>query len=242
MSMQNNSNFNQEGNDFKPENGIYLRPGQNIPTELIKKLTLINKAYSDNGDFPKYQRDLLELFDLKRPPTITKEVRAYIAGFIEGEGSLNIGLKKNDTSKFGMYLDPEFSVTQHVNGISNLYLILCYFHTGRLRHKNGSNATMVFTIDNRTALEEKVVPFYESYTADFGVPYKKRRLEIFKKLLQLFKERAHLKEDPLLYEILPLWDSLRMQKGQKNESFPSLEAAQQYVKDFIKKKNPAKES
>lgn len=143
---------------------------------------------------------------------------------------MNIGAKVNNTSKTGLYLDPEFSVTQHVNGISNLLLCLALFRTGRIRHKSGSNATMVFTIDNRKSLSEKVVPFYEDYTSKFKVATKERRLIIFKEALRLFDEKAHLDVDRMVNEVLPLWDVLRMQEGQKNQSFASLEAAQKYVR------------
>lgn len=223
--MTNLSNFSQDL-------GIYLQPGEKISTEFLKKLQKVNDSYTKSKSFPAYQRDLFELFQLQNPPNITKELQAYLAGFIEGEGSVNIGIKKNQTSQFGLYLDPEFSVTQHINGMSNLYLVLCFFQTGRIRHKNSSNGTFVFTIDNRASLEQKVVPFYEKYTSDFAVPYKKRRIGMFKKLLQLFHEKAHLDETRLLYEILPLWEALRMQKGQSNQSFQNLEDAQKYVKNY----------
>jgi hypothetical protein len=221
-------------NNFSQDFGIYLQPGEKISPEFLEKLREVNNKYTEIRSFPKYQKDLLELFQLQSPPNITKEVQAYLAGFIEGEGSLNAGIQKNSTSTFGLYIDPEFSVTQHVNGMSNLYLILTFFQTGRIRHKNGSNATFVFTIDNRVSLEEKVVPFYEKYTLNFSVPYKKRRTNMFKKLLQLFNEKAHLDQTRLLDEVLPLWDALRMQKGQSNQSFSDLENTQQYVKDYMK--------
>lgn len=143
---------------------------------------------------------------------------------------MSIGAKKNSTGKFKVYLDPEFNVTQHINGIANLYLVLSYFKTGRLRHKTSSNATFVFTIDNRLTLEQKVVPFYENYlSATFGTPVKKRRVWIFKTLLRLFNEKAHLDLERMLFEVLPLWNAMRMQIGQKNETFKSLKDAQDYV-------------
>ena len=52
--------------------------------------------------------------------------------------------KKLKTAKFGVIVDPEFSVTQHINGICHLYAALSIFKTGRIRHKGGSNATFVF--------------------------------------------------------------------------------------------------
>jgi len=40
----------------------------------------------------------------------------------------------------------------------------------------------------------------------------------------------------MVNEILPLWFMLRMQIGQKNESFPDLESAQQFVIQKFNKK------
>jgi hypothetical protein len=225
----------QQINIPKVQLGMYLKPGEKISQNFLNLLAAINDHYSTQKDFLKYQRDLEKLFDL-RQPKITSRTTDYLAGFIEGEGCLSVGAKKNTTGKFKVYIDPEFSVTQHINGIANLYLVLCYFKTGRIRHKTSSNATFVFTIDNRLTLEQKVVPFYENYlSSDFGTPVKKRKVWIFKKLLELFQQRAHLDLNRMLYEVLPLWDAgaepTRMQVGQKNQTFTSLPDAQDYVRN-----------
>lgn len=216
------------------EDGIYLKPGEKISEELLEELKEINGKYSRNKNFPEYQRSIGQLFRLK-PVEITEKSKFYLAGFVEGEGSLNVGAKKNTTSRFKVYVDPEFSITQHICGISNLYLAMCYFQTGRIRHKAGSNATMVYTIDNRQNLKEKVLPFYEKYIKPFGSPIKIRRAQIFKELLRLFEEKAHLDFDRMLCEVLPLWDAMRIQVGQSNETFKSLMEAQQYLKASFKK-------
>jgi hypothetical protein len=36
--------------------------------------------------------------------------------------------------------------------------------------------------------------------------------------------------------MLPLWDAMRMQVGQKNQSFGSLEQGQSYARDFLRGK------
>jgi hypothetical protein len=218
----------------KVQSGMFLEPGEKISSDFLAKLAVINAHYTKKKDFPKYQQDLGKLFDLSpdlRSPKITSRTTDYLAGFIEGEGSLSVGAKKNATSKLKVYIDPEFNVTQHINGIANLYLVLTYFKTGRLRHKTGSNATFVFTIDNRLTLEQKIVPFYENYLSSyFGTPIKKRRVWIFKTLLRLFNEKAHLDLERMLFEILPLWNAMRIQVGQENETFKSLADAQDYVR------------
>ena len=209
--------------------GIYLQPGEVISPEIINELQIANAQYTKTKNFAEYQRSIQRIFHLKPIQTKKMALQFYLAGFLEGEASLNVGAKKNQSSKFKVYIDPEFSVTQHINGISNLYLAMFVFQTGRIRHKAGSNATFVYTIDNRQSLEEKVIPFYEKYVRLYGSAFKERRVRLFKKLLCLFKEKAHLELDRMINEILPLWDAMRMQIGQKNETFRSLEEAQQYV-------------
>jgi len=51
-------------------------------------------------------------------------------------------------------------------------------------------------------------------------------------LLDAFDKKKHLEFHSFLYELAPIWDELRMQKGQSNETFQSLEHMQQYCKDF----------
>lgn len=226
--MTNNKNLKAYLNSA-PDYGIFLKAGEKLPQKLIEQLAEANKKYSKTKNFPAYRKDIGEIFKLKNVQPNEKTI-LFLAGFVEGEGSLNVGAKKNKTSRFKVYLDPEFSVTQHVNGISNLYALMTHFKTGRIRHKNGSNATMIYVIDNRQNLEEKVLPFFEKHVNPIGSPVKKRRYNTFKKLLNLFNEQAHLNYERMMYEVLPLWDSMRMQVGQRNETFKSLEDAQEYVK------------
>lgn len=210
---------------------IFILPGEKVSDFLLEKLAVANRLYSQSKNFPKYKRSIQTIFQLKPLSRKTKDCHYYLAGFLEGEASLNVGAKKNAESKFKVYLDPEFSVTQHINGISNLFLALSIFQTGRIRFKTGSRATFVYTVDNRQSLGEKIIPFYEKFICPYGSQAKIKRLQIFKRLLKLFNEKAHLDLNPMLYEVLPLWHQLRVQIGQSNESFASLQAAQAYVEN-----------
>jgi hypothetical protein len=208
---------------------ISLKPGEKISKTLLAELKTINDKYTKTKNFSEYRRSIGQLFQLT-PVQINAERLRFLAGFCEGEASMSAGIKKNKTSNFKLYIDPEFNITQHVNGISNLYIALCYFQTGRIRHKVGSNATFVFTIDNRQSLKEKVLPYYKEYVNPIGSPFKVHRTEIFEKLLLLFEEKAHLNYDRMMNEVLPLWDQMRIQVGQSNQSFKSLTEAQDYVR------------
>ena len=216
---------------------VFLKPSEPIPASILKRLKEVNALYSKDRNFSKYLKSMEDIF-LVKPIKDQKDtpLRFFLGGLLEGEGSLNVSAKKLKSAKTGLVIDPEFSVTQHINGFEVLYLPLYVFQTGRISYKSGSNATLVYKIDNRRTLQEKVMPFYEKYVFPYGSENKYQRACIFKKLLNLFDQGAHLDVDRFINEVLPLWDSLRMQKNQSNQSFASLEEAQNYVKDFVSKR------
>lgn len=204
---------------------------------LADNITEMNKGKFDHKAYTKRVR---ELFKLKSVP-ITERRLCFLAGFIEGEGSISIGAKKNNAHKFGLELDPVFNLTQRVEGVSNLYLALEVFQTGRIRFKSGSNATLVFVIETRRSLEEKVCPFFDKYMIKYNLfsNSKQSRYLKFKRMLELFNEGAHLDRDQFINGLLPIWDSMRIQKykGQTLEDFEGfkdLEEAQEFVRSFQK--------
>lgn len=214
---------------------IKLKPQESLPKDILDELKKINAAYTPKKDFSAYKDNVRKLFGLEEPQ-VTDESQAFLAGFLEGEASLNVSIKKLDTATFGVILDPEFSVTQHVNGVSCLYLAMCVFKAGRLSFKSGSNATMVYKIDNRQLLLEKVLPFYDRFVVIHGSATKRERKQIFAKLLLAFEEDKHKDKRLFIDEMLPLWDSLRMQKGQANESFTDINAVIKYIEKFLHEK------
>lgn len=231
--MSNDTNSNQ---DFGPsEMGglrppIYVEPSTKIPDSILADLKRVNGIYSKNRNFPEYKKNLEEIFHVKAKEDTTA-LRNYLGGFIAGDGSLNVSAKKEKNAKFGIVLDPEFSATQHINGIGELINILSVLKTGRISHKSGSNATMVYTIGARQSLVEKVVPFYEQYVCPHCSPLKRTRFEDFKKLLMLFEDNAHTDKQRFINEMFPLWHIMRMQTGQINQTFETLTDAQQYVRN-----------
>lgn len=216
--MQNNkSPFNKRA--------IVLAPGKRLEPEFVNQIKKLN---SDKPDFPTYKRRVENLFHLKTQK-IDNERLHFLAGFIEGEASISISIKKNNSAIFGVELDPVFNLTQHINGVNHLYLALAVFQTGRIRHKSGSNATLVFVIEPRKSLQEKVCPFYEKYVNPFSSPAKQIRYTRFKQMLELFDSKAHLDKNIFINELLPIWDSLRCQAGYQGQPFKSLIEAQNFV-------------
>ena len=93
------------------------------------------------------------------------------------------------------------------------------FQCGRIRLKHGSNATLVLVIDNRIMLKERVIPFYKQYVNPFGTEAKTIRIVKFELLLSYIEQGAHRNLNALINEMLPIWDDLRMQRGQRNQTF-----------------------
>lgn len=217
---------------------LRLSPGQQLPEDVKNALRNANQTYAKNRDFLTYKRVLQNILGLPDFVPLTEKEKLFFGGFLEGEASISIGAKKNTCSKFGVYFDPEFNLTQHVNGSIHLFRCLCHFRTGLIRYKSKSNATLVYTLDCRQSLKQKIVPFYQNYVNPYSCFAKQARFQSWCNLLDLFDENAHLDLKRFVNEIGPIWDELRMQKGQSNESFSSLEDFRHYVFAYVQNKNP----
>lgn len=216
-----------KSNANKPS--VILNPGEKLSPEIIEQLKIGDKQIP----FQEYLSKIQNLFGLSSIEC-SETLCWFLGGFLEGEGSFSVSVKKNKNSTFGVQISPGFNATQHVNGVCHLVFLLQYFQTGRIRYKKGSLATMVFIIEARDSLIQRVCPFAEKYVYPFSSNYKKKRYDLFKKLLMLLSNNAHLDRDRLINEILPIWSELRVQKGYEGETFKTLEEAQEYVRNYKK--------
>ncbi len=118
----------------------------------------------------------------------TETKKWFLAGFIEGEGSLCVSMKEHPTAKFGYYVDPEFFLYQHKSGIEILDLAKEIFGSGRIVPKCGNEDVLVFSITSRRTLIEKIIPFYEKYMV---YSYKKSIFNIFKDIVEAMDRKEH---------------------------------------------------
>jgi len=161
---------------------ITLRSGERLPNDIIESLKNANSNLTTTRNIQNYANEIADIFGISSRKIGLRE-KYFLGGFIEGEGSVNVSAKKLENAAYGILIDPEFSIAQHVNGIELLYLALITFQTGRIRYKSGSNATLVLVIDNRDVLENKVVPFYKRYVNQIGSTVKTERVKTFSKVL-----------------------------------------------------------
>jgi hypothetical protein len=95
--------------------------------------------------------------------SITEQQKWFLAGFIEGEGSVCISIKEHPTAQFGYFVDPEFFLYQIREYPQMLELAKALFGSGRIFPKQGNERVLVYAIASRRTLAEKVVPFLRSY-------------------------------------------------------------------------------
>ena len=84
--------------------------------------------------------------------SITEQERWFLAGFIEGEGSVCVSIKKHPTAKFGYYVDPEFFLYQIEEYPELLKLAKDEFGTGNIVPKSGNERVLVYKITSRRCI------------------------------------------------------------------------------------------
>ena len=193
----------------------------------LKTLNTLKKQ--GKKDFSWYKKEIKNLFKISETPKISVRYKTFLGGVVAGEGSINVSAKKRPNARFGFTIDPEFSITQHIDNFFFLFAALLLFQTGRFDFKNKRDGTFVYKIDNRKSIKEKVIPFWETYVLPFQDCKGRERIKGFKKLIFMLEEKNHTNLSLFTNEILPLWDKLRLQKGQKNDSFPNLQAARDFA-------------
>jgi hypothetical protein len=90
---------------------------------------------------------------------------AYIAGFVDGEGSFHVAVQRNPTTRVGWQLVPEFHVSQCPERRQVLDLIARRLACGRIQanHRGTADTSLVYVVRNRGDLLTKVIPFFERH-------------------------------------------------------------------------------
>jgi hypothetical protein len=112
----------------------------------------------------------------------------FLAGLIEGEGSLCVSIKEHPSSRFGYLVQPEFFLYQHKIRRGLLELAGSVFETGRIFPKHGNEDVLVFSILGRRRILATVIPFHERYMA---FSCKKRDFQLFREIVVAMDRKEH---------------------------------------------------
>jgi len=119
----------------------------------------------------------------------------FLAGFIEGEGSLVVSVKKHP-SRFGFIASPEFFLYQHESGRPLLELARDVFDSGSIVPKPGNRQVLVLRVASRQVLLERVIPYFERYIVPFTC--KGAMFERFREIVEAMNRKEHLTPDGLM--------------------------------------------
>ena len=134
---------------------------------------------------------------------------AWIAGFVDGEGTFYVGINKNDTMAIGYQVLPEFRIVQHKRDIQLLYALKKFFGVGVVRVNHEDRYELrIRSLDH---LDKIIIPFFDTNQL---LTQKKFDFIKFKRIINLMKQNKHLEKNGLI-KIIDLASLMNRQDKQK---------------------------
>jgi hypothetical protein len=116
---------------------------------------------------------------------------AYLAGFVDGEGSFHVAVQRNPSTRLRLQLVPEFHVSQNPERRVVLDLLRQRLGCGRIvdNHRGSSDTSLVFVVRRRIDLLEQVIPFFEAQPL---LSSKQVDFLTFAQVVRAMNEKKHL--------------------------------------------------
>lgn len=134
----------------------------------------------------------------------------YIAGFVDGEGSFNVSMRKGEGYKHGWQFCFSFCVTQKDYVI--LALLKKHLNCGRLKQRR--DGLWYYVVENQISLIERVIPFFDKF--GFLSARMKKNFSVFKRIIAIVQTGSHIKP-PGIKEIVKLREELNQGHGRKRK-------------------------
>gem|GEM_PF-924309 len=114
-------------------------------------------------------------------------IEGYVMGFIDAEGSFSVSIKLQKGLRYGIRLDPVFSITQRER--EPIDKIMHVLNAGRVIRKPGQPHLYLLIIDSMSELTGKLIPFLER-NIDL-LHAKKRQYILFRDIVRGLHEARH---------------------------------------------------
>jgi intein-encoded DNA endonuclease-like protein len=134
----------------------------------------------------------------------------YIAGFVDGEGSFNISLKKRNDYKQHWKITASFNVSQRDK--TTLSKMKSKLKCGTLRKRK--DGVIYYEVTDIDSLFGIIIPFFRRFK--FISALKKKNFSIFSRIVFLLKSGEHANPQGL-HKILVLRESLNKGRGRKRK-------------------------
>ncbi len=111
----------------------------------------------------------------------------FITGFVDGEGSFMIRVRKNSKYRLGFTVEAVFSVTLHKKDIMILQEIQTYFGIGYVRKDVNNNVK--FRVESVRDIVNKIIPHFDKYPL---ITQKLADYLLFKDVVNMMINKEHL--------------------------------------------------
>jgi hypothetical protein len=144
----------------------------------------------------------------------------WIVGFVDGEGCFNLDVHIKKDMKWGIQLQPEFTVVQHECDVQILYALKDHFECGSVsvNRKDKTSTRMHFRCKSVKDLKDNILPFFEKHSLKTkkGVEFKK-----FREIVNLMESGYHNQSLKNFLEIVDKGEALRVRVSTPNPKKPS---------------------
>ena len=134
----------------------------------------------------------------------------YLAGFVDGEGSFNVSMRKRDDHTMRWQIILTFNVSQKERTI--LTLLKRYLECGRLQTR--FDGISYYVVSNPTSIVDRVIPFFKRF--NFLSQTKKKNFSLFSQIADLVYRKQHLNSEGL-ETIIQLREKLNLGRGRKRK-------------------------
>lgn len=168
---------------------IMMNNKEHLTKEGLNKIVSI-KASLNHGLSKELKRIFHKVQPVLRPLIIDQKITNpnWMAGFVSGDGSFYLTIRKSHELKVGYRAEIGFQITQHSRDQVFMESFISYFNCGKLK-KDTRYSVLYFTVSNFTNLFEKIIPFFKQHKI-LGV--KSLDFKDWCKAAEIIKMKSHL--------------------------------------------------
>jgi hypothetical protein len=144
----------------------------------------------------------------------TKLETQWVVGFVDGEGCFNLDIHVKSDMRWGLQMQPEFTVVQHERDIQVLHALGELFKCGSVgvNRRDSTSTRMHYRCKSVKDLHEKIIPFFEKHSLKTkkGVEFNK-----FRDIVRLMYNGYHNQSLKQFLELVEKGEALRFRNSTK---------------------------
>lgn len=156
----------------------------------------------------------------------------WLSGFVDGEGSFCLSVKKHPTMKFGWQIDPSFFLYQHEKNLWILESVKEFFGGGCIHRKSNPGTVFTYALHGIGHAKSKVIPFFKKYQ----LLVKRDTFDLFERSVNLMDKKVHLDRNGFEQVLRIAYQMNQMGKGRKWTLDRVLEKSSETVRQTSRKR------